>query len=119
MLLIIHKNNLENQYLENFVKKDEIKSLYPNIKLAKKLLDWEPQTSFKKGIEKTINDYKNKEIKLANKAIKKCLVYLKNLYQLKENNKEVKLNLDQQFHNIIINVLKNGLPVLSEENQKK
>lgn len=40
------------------LRKDEIKSLYPNIKLAKKLLDWEPQTSFKKGIEKTINDYK-------------------------------------------------------------
>ena len=30
------------------LRKDEIKSLYPNIKLAKKLLDWEPQTSFKR-----------------------------------------------------------------------
>lgn len=40
------------------LRKDEIKSLYPDIKLAKRFLNWKPKTSLKKGIEKTINEYR-------------------------------------------------------------
>ena len=40
------------------LRKDEIKSLYPDIKLAKKLLNWKPKISLNKGIEKTINEYR-------------------------------------------------------------
>ena len=64
----------------------------------------------------------NSDIKLANKAIKKCLLHLKNSIPLKNKilKKEVKLNLDQEFHNIITDILKKkGLPILSEENKKK
>lgn len=64
----------------------------------------------------------NNDIKLANKAIKKCLSHLKNSIPIKKKiiKKEVKLNLDQEFHNIIINILKKkGLPILSEENKKE
>ena len=50
----------------------------------------------------------NNDIKLANKAIKKCLSHLKNSIPIKKKiiKKELKLNLDQEFHNIIINILK-------------
>ena len=44
----IHKNKIwKTNIWKISLRKDEIKSLYPNIKLAK-LLDWEPQTSFKR-----------------------------------------------------------------------
>ena len=40
------------------LRKDEIKFLFPDIKKAKKYLNWKPKISLKKGIEETINDYK-------------------------------------------------------------
>ena len=40
------------------LRKDEIKSLYPSIKKARKLLKWKPSTGFLSGIKKTINYYK-------------------------------------------------------------
>ena len=39
------------------MRKDEIKSLYPDIKLVKKKLDWKPKVSLKKGLKKTISFY--------------------------------------------------------------
>tara|TARA_B100001063_G_C16763866_1_gene557518 strand:+ start:1464 stop:2378 length:915 start_codon:yes stop_codon:yes gene_type:complete len=40
-------------------RKDEIKSLYPNISKAKLLLNWQPKISFSKGLTKTIKYYKS------------------------------------------------------------
>jgi len=40
-------------------RKDEIKILYPNIKLAKKILKWKSKISLKKGIDLTIKNYKS------------------------------------------------------------
>ena len=45
------------------LRKDEIFKLYPKITKAKKLLDWTPKISFEKGIQKTINYYKENEIR--------------------------------------------------------
>ena len=44
------------------IRKDEIKTLYPNISKVKKLLKWKPKTSLNKGLVKTIKFFKN-EIK--------------------------------------------------------
>jgi len=64
------------QYIRKYVKKgtplygkikfrkDEIKSLYPNISKAKSLLNWQPKINFSKGLNKTINYYKS-NIKLS------------------------------------------------------
>ncbi len=64
------------QYIRKYVKKgtplygkikfrkDEIKSLYPNISKAKSLLNWQPKINFGKGLNKTINYYKS-NIKLS------------------------------------------------------
>ena len=43
------------------LRKDEINTLYPEIKLAKKLLNWKPKISLKKGLNKTINDFKQNQ----------------------------------------------------------
>ena len=40
------------------MRRDEINSLYPNIKKANKKLDWKPKVKFNDGIAKTINFYK-------------------------------------------------------------
>jgi nucleoside-diphosphate-sugar epimerase len=40
-------------------RKDEIKTLYPDIKLAKKILKWKSKISLKKGIDLTIKNYKS------------------------------------------------------------
>ena len=39
-------------------RKDEINKLYPNIKKAKKLINWEPKTDLNLGLKKTILFYK-------------------------------------------------------------
>ena len=44
------------------IRKDEIKSLYPNISKVKKLLKWKPKTTLNKGLAKTIKYFRN-EIK--------------------------------------------------------
>lgn len=41
-------------------RKDEIKHLYPDISKAKLLLNWQPNVSFSKGLNKTINYYRLK-----------------------------------------------------------
>jgi hypothetical protein len=41
-------------------RKDEIKHLYPDISKAKLLLNWQPNVSFSKGFNKTINYYRLK-----------------------------------------------------------
>jgi nucleoside-diphosphate-sugar epimerase len=41
------------------LRRDEIKNLYPNIKKARKLLNWKPKINFEKGLLKTIIYYKN------------------------------------------------------------
>ena len=40
-------------------RKDEIKILYPDVKLAKKILKWRSKISLKKGIDLTIKNYKS------------------------------------------------------------
>ena len=65
---------------------------------------------------------KNREVLLANKAIKECLTYLKNKIPQKKKiiNKEIKINFDKELNNVIINILKqSGLPIISEENNIK
>tara|TARA_X000000950_G_C13811974_1_gene618057 strand:+ start:431 stop:1348 length:918 start_codon:yes stop_codon:yes gene_type:complete len=49
------------------MRKDENKLLYPNIYNAKKTFNWSPNTSFKKGIKKTIKFYKH--LHLNNKGV--------------------------------------------------
>ena len=44
------------------IRKDEIMTLYPSIKKAKKLIDWTPKTNFNLGMKKTIK-YFYKEIR--------------------------------------------------------
>ena len=39
------------------LRKDEILKLYPNIKKAKKKIDWKPKISFEKGLQSTIKYY--------------------------------------------------------------
>ena len=41
------------------MRKDEINSLYPNIKKIKKRLKWRPKINLEKGLKKTIEYYKN------------------------------------------------------------
>ena len=41
------------------LRKDEIKSLYPNINKAYKILKWRPKISLNTGLKKTIKYYKN------------------------------------------------------------
>ena len=44
-------------------RKDEMLKLYPDIKKAKKILNWSPKISFNHGINSTINYYiKNRKI---------------------------------------------------------
>ena len=43
------------------LRNDELIKLYPNISQAKKLINWLPQISLKKGLSKTIKFYKNNE----------------------------------------------------------
>ena len=40
------------------LRKDEILKLYPDISKVKKILNWDPRTSFQKGIKTLIRDYK-------------------------------------------------------------
>jgi nucleoside-diphosphate-sugar epimerase len=40
------------------LRSDEPEVIYPDIKRAKKYLDWKPAISFKQGIIKTINYFK-------------------------------------------------------------
>ena len=40
------------------LRKDEILKLYPDILMAKKILNWKPHIPFKKGIKSTIRYYK-------------------------------------------------------------
>ena len=42
------------------LRQDELVKLYPSIVKAKRILNWVPRTSLKKGMEKTIKFYKNK-----------------------------------------------------------
>ena len=46
------------QFGEIKLRADETLSIYPNIKKAKKILDWTPKVPFDKGLKKTINFYK-------------------------------------------------------------
>ena len=43
------------------LRSDELIKLYPNISKAKKLINWVPQISLKRGLAKTIKFYKNNE----------------------------------------------------------
>ena len=45
------------------LRKDEILKLYPNISKAKKILNWKPKTSFKKGLKSTIGFYNGSRFK--------------------------------------------------------
>ena len=40
------------------MRKEEQKTIYPNIQKIKKILNWEPKTKFNVGISKTIEFYK-------------------------------------------------------------
>jgi len=42
------------------MRKDEMSTMYPSIKKAKKLMNWSPKISFVRGIKKTINSYYGK-----------------------------------------------------------
>lgn len=42
------------------LRKDELKILYPDIKVSKKILKWKSKISFNKGIDLTIKNYKSK-----------------------------------------------------------
>ena len=44
------------------LRKDEILKLYPNIKKAKKKINWKPQISFERGIKSTIKFYNEQTI---------------------------------------------------------
>jgi|TARA_B100001964_G_C14148222_1_gene560759 nucleoside-diphosphate-sugar epimerase len=45
------------QFGEIKLRKDEIIKLYPNIKKAKKIINWKPKISFEKGLKETIKYY--------------------------------------------------------------
>tara|TARA_Y100000590_G_scaffold409430_1_gene501605 strand:- start:3232 stop:4152 length:921 start_codon:yes stop_codon:yes gene_type:complete len=51
----------EPQFGKIKLRKDEILELYPNIKKAKKIINWKPKTSFEKGLTKTIKYYNEYE----------------------------------------------------------
>ncbi len=40
------------------LRKDEMLKIYPDISKTKKILNWEPKTSFKKGLKMTVQYYK-------------------------------------------------------------
>ena len=40
------------------MRKEEQKTIYPNIQKIKKILNWKPKTKFNVGISKTIEFYK-------------------------------------------------------------
>ncbi len=42
------------------LRKDEILKYYPNIKKAKKIINWSPKVSFRRGLKKTINFYEKR-----------------------------------------------------------
>lgn len=42
------------------MRKDEIKAMYPDIKLSKKIFNWHPKVSLNKGLKKTIKFYSEK-----------------------------------------------------------
>jgi len=44
------------------LRKDEILKLYPNIKKAKKIINWKPRISFNKGLKSTIKFYNGQSI---------------------------------------------------------
>ena len=46
------------------IRKDESLDVYPDIKKAKKMLDWKPSLNWEKGVLKTIKYYKKKNAKL-------------------------------------------------------
>tara|TARA_B100000029_G_scaffold94792_1_gene85000 strand:+ start:1123 stop:2031 length:909 start_codon:yes stop_codon:yes gene_type:complete len=54
---IISKGGLP-QYGQFKQRKFEVPILYPNIKKAKKQINWTPKVNFEKGLKKTINSYK-------------------------------------------------------------
>ena len=39
------------------MRKDERLKMYPSVKKARKLINWSPKISFKKGIKNTIKSY--------------------------------------------------------------
>ena len=43
------------------IRNDEILNLYSNIKYTRSVLNWKPNTTFKRGLQKTINFYKKNE----------------------------------------------------------
>ena len=44
------------------LRKDEILKLYPNIKKAKRIINWRPKISFESGLRSTIKYYNEREI---------------------------------------------------------
>ena len=50
-------NSGQPQFGKIKMRKDEIKSIYPNINKAKKILKWQPKIEFRKGLIKTIKYY--------------------------------------------------------------
>ena len=42
------------------LRKEENLDVYPNIKKAKKILNWRPKIKWELGLDKTINYFKNK-----------------------------------------------------------
>ena len=60
ILFIKNKINLGKPVFGQIpLRRDEIFILYPNISKAKKILNWKPYTSFRKGIETVIRYYKS------------------------------------------------------------
>ena len=60
IILSICKNIKKGQpqFGKIHLRKNEQMVIYPSIKKAKKILNWEPKTNIKKGISKTIKYYK-------------------------------------------------------------
>ena len=59
MLLADKKTKgLHAQFGKIKLRPGEKNIIYPNIKRAKKILNWKPKTSFEKGFEKTLKYYK-------------------------------------------------------------
>ena len=60
VILFIKKNiNLGKPIFGKIsLRRDEILRLYPSILKAKKILNWEPYTSFQNGIKKIVKHYK-------------------------------------------------------------
>ena len=44
------------------LRKEENLDIYPNIKKAKKILNWRPKIKWELGLDKTINYFKNKNL---------------------------------------------------------